>query len=109
MWEMFLWIDRVTLANFPTGGFLFPPVMGVLAGFGLAYFSTDNKNFLKKWLLCLVVWFILEIVAARGFSGTISLWLSVTSFLFTLVPTVTMTIVSAPVAWPIIKNKRKTG
>jgi len=97
--------EKFMLMNIALSSSLLNIGLGIVFGWGLTLMADNKQSFKKTWIILFIVWIILQIVSMLGFSGTVSLWLSVTGVLFSHLPKLTVALISSIPIW-VIKQKK---
>ncbi len=97
--------EKFMLMNIALPSSLLNIALGIVFGWGLTLMTDNKKNFKKTWIILFIVWIVLQIISMLGFSGSVSLWFSVTGMLFSHLPKLTIALISSiPIC--VIKQKK---
>lgn len=97
--------EKFMLMNIALSSSLLNIGLGIVFGWGITLMTDNENGFKKMWTILFIVWIILQIVSMLGFSGTVSLWFSVTGILFSHLPKLTVALISSIPIW-IIKQRK---
>ena len=97
--------EKFMLMNIALPSSLLNIALGIVFGWGLTLMADNKKNFKKTWIILFIVWIVLQIISMLGFSGSVSLWFSITGMLFSHLPKLTIALISS-IPMCIIKQKK---